>query len=193
MPAKSGKADFEYPSFAEFDLRHNPGYDFMRMLKWCAEAESKKFNDVFGAYSRNPIAVLLGSAAIEGYTNYAGHICCKDWGEFIKPRRSFSDKLKYVFSSSRNPLDLSQGIYQQIVALIKFRGALAHPRFKHHKETRDTPPPTIFDDVDFDYPASKVLEIATSYRESLLKDLKLEDVWHRLGYVEKRIERSVEQ
>ena len=28
MPAKRAAKTFDYPDFAEYDLRHNPGYDF---------------------------------------------------------------------------------------------------------------------------------------------------------------------
>jgi hypothetical protein len=187
MPAKNAQPDaFGYPpGSAEYDLRHNPGHDFLRMLRWCALAEPAKFNDVFAAYSRNPIAVLIGSAAIEGYTNYAGHLCCKDWKEFIKGEGVFSKKLKRIFSSCEKPLDLSQGVYQQTVKLIQFRGSLAHPRFNHHKEVRDAPPPTLFDHIDFDYPAAKVLKIATGFKDSLLNDLQLEDLSWRQSYTSK--------
>lgn len=156
----------------------------MRMLRWCAEAKEGAFNDVFAAYARNPIAVLLGSAAIEGYTNYAGHLSCPNWSKYISGAKPFSERLKYVFSTCAKPLDLSQGIYQEAIALLKFRGSLAHPRFNHHVEVRSAPPPTIFDHVDFDYPAAKVFDIASRYRDALLDDLQLEDHWERQGYVE---------
>ena len=153
------------------------------MLRWCVEAEEQKFNDVFAAYSRNPIAVLLGSAAVEGYTNYAGHLCCKDWNTYVKGAKPFSEKLKYVFEGCSKKVDLSGGIYQETVALLKFRGSLAHPRFNHHVERRDSPPPTIFDHVDFDYPALKVFGIVTRFKDTILTDLELQDLWWRQGYV----------
>jgi hypothetical protein len=129
MPAKRAKLDVQlYPEgLAEFELRHNPGHDFLRMLKWCAEATPRKFNAVFAAYSRNPIAILLGAAAIEGYTNYAGHSLCKDWEQFLKGSRAFSTKLKHVFSSCNKSSKLSQRVYQDTMTLVRFRGSLAHP------------------------------------------------------------------
>ena len=184
MPAKNAAPTFDYPEYAEYDLQHNPGYDFLRMLRWCTDAKSEAFNAVFAAYSRNPIAVLLGSAAIEGYTNYAGHLSCKDWSDYCSGAKPFSEKLKRVFTACAKPLDLSQGIYQETTALLKFRGSLAHPRFNHHIEIRSAPPPTIFDHVEFDYPAAKVLDIANRFRDALLADLQLEDLWERQGYVE---------
>jgi hypothetical protein len=184
MPAK--KAQFETEFFpagvAEYELHYNPGIDFLRMLKWCTEAPSEKFNAVFAAYSRNPIAILLGAAAIEGYANYAGQKVCLDWKEVIKCNRSFSEKLKHLFSSAKKEARLSRRPYQQTMALIKFRGHLAHPRFHHEKAVRRGPLPMLFDHIDADYPAAKVFKITTTFKNSLLKDLDLEDAPWRQSF-----------
>src|SRR6266480_3788567 len=63
MPAPHGTNEFDYPEFARYDMRHNPGYDFVRMLGWCNEASKEDFRKVFAGYARNPLAVLLGGAA----------------------------------------------------------------------------------------------------------------------------------
>lgn len=185
MPAK--KAQFESKFFpkglAEYELQHNPGSDFLGMLKLCTEAPPKKFNAVFTAYSRNPIAILLGAAAVEGYTNYAGHRVCKDWEEFIKRTRSFSEKLRHLFSVDKKTAKLSHRSYQDTMALIKFRGYLAHPRFNHHKEVREGPLPILFDHIDADYPAAEVFKIVTTFKDSLLKDLDLKDAVWRQSFV----------
>jgi hypothetical protein len=39
MPAKQ-LTSFDHPNFARYDLRHNPGYDFLRMLDWCVKAKA---------------------------------------------------------------------------------------------------------------------------------------------------------
>ena len=68
--------------------------------------------------------------------------------------------------------------------LISFRGAhLAHPKFLHHISVQKGPPPTVFDHVDADYSAAKVLEIAMKFKDSLLSDLKLDDSSWRQSYV----------
>ncbi len=178
MPAKTARLDAKFfpAELAEYEVEHNPGHDLLVMLKQCAEAPPAKFNRVFAPYSRNPIAILLGAAAIEGYTNYAGHHICKDWNEYIKGNRSFPQKLRHVFSATKNPEKLEGRVYQQTMRLISFRGAhLAHPKFLHHTSVQKGPPPTVFDHVDADYSATKVLEIATNFKGSLLSDLKLDD------------------
>jgi hypothetical protein len=185
MPAK--KANFGAKFFpeeeAEYEVQHNPGSDFLPMLKCCTEAQAAKFNAVFTAYSRNPIAILLGAAAIEAYTNYAGSKLCKDWEQFIRGNRSFSEKLKHLLSSGNKATKHSERIYQDTIKLVNFRGCLAHPRFVHVKVVRKGPPPSLFDDVDADYPAAKVLKIATKFKDSLLKDLDLEDTPWRASFV----------
>ena len=178
MPAKTAQLDAKFfpAALAEYEVEHNPAHDLLIMLKQCAEAPPEKFNRVFAAYSRNPIAILLGAAAIEGYTNYAAHHICKNWNEYIKGNRSFPEKLRHVFSSTKSTKKLCGRVYQQTMRLISFRGAhLAHPKFLHHTTVQKGPPPTVFDHVDADYSTAKVLEIATKFKNSLLSVLKLDD------------------
>lgn len=165
-------------------MQHNPGFDFLRMLKCCAEASEPDYNRVFAAYSRSPISVLLGAAAVEGYINYAGHLLVPSWIDYVKTTKTSSDKMKKIFGARGLPIDLSGGIYQQTTALLGFRGSIAHSRFNHLIEERSTPPPTIFDHAKFDYPASRVLKIVEEFRAALLKDLKLDDLWWRERYAE---------
>jgi hypothetical protein len=194
MPAKRAEKAFDYPDFAEYDLRHNPGYDFLLMLGWCAKADETAFRVVFAAYSRHPIAILLGGAAMEGYVNYAGHAIVPDWTSFVKTTKSFSEKLKHIFTTRGKTISLGSGIYQEAIGLFTFRGSLAHPRFTHHVEQRDSPPPTLFDHIEVDYPAPRVLDIATRFRDRFLADVGLEDLWWRQGYAEIiRAERSRSQ
>jgi hypothetical protein len=185
MPAKKASfgAEFFPDDEAEYQVQHNPGSDFLPMLKRCAEAPAAKFNAVFTAYSRNPIAILLGAAAIEAYTNYAGSKRCKDWQEIISRNRSFPEKLKHLLSSGNKPTKHGERVYQDTIKLINFRGRLAHPKFVHVTVVRKGPPPDLFDDVDADYPAATVLAIATKFKEALLKDLDLEDASLRTSFV----------
>ncbi len=182
MPAKRARKTFDYPDFAEYDLRHNPGRDFLRMLEWCAKAEEAAFNAVFAAYARNPIAILLAGAAIEGYVNYAGGAVVPNWDAYVTTSKTMSQKLKRVFTERGKTVATDSGVYQQTIALLKFRGFLAHPRFSHRVEKRSSPPPTLFDHIDADYPATRVLEITTRFRERFLADVGLDDLWWKQAY-----------
>jgi hypothetical protein len=184
MPAKHARKTFDYPDFAEYEMHHNPGRDFLRMLEWCASAESPAFDAVFAAYARSPIAILLAGAAIEGYVNYAGHAVVPNWDAFIKTGKTFSDKLKRFFAARNKTIALDGGIYQRTIALLTFRGSLAHPRFTQLVEKRDSPPPTLFDQTETDYPASRVLEITTAFRARFLADVGLHDLWWKQGYAQ---------
>ena len=184
MPAPHGNKEPGYPSFSEYELRHNPGFDFLRMLKWCAAAKEEEFHQMFARYARAPMAVLLGSAAVEGYANYAGHLLVQDWAAFSKTTKTFGEKLKKIFQARGLSIDLSSDVYQETTALLNFRGSLAHPRFTHHIEERSSPPPTIFDHTQFDYPAQQVLAIVEGFRTALLADLRLDDLWWEQRYAE---------
>jgi hypothetical protein len=184
MSAPHGAKNFDYPDFARYEMRHNAGHDFARMLDWCTKAKEEDFRRVFAGYARNPLAVLLGGAAIEGYLNYVGHAVASDWDAFVTVQRSTRDKLKRIFEARGIQIDLGSGIYQRTLAFTKFRGSLGHPKFMHHIEERDSPPPTIFDHTDFDYPASRVWQIVSDFRDRFLADVGLEDFWWRQGYAE---------
>ncbi len=184
MPAKRAAKTFDYPDFAEYDQRHNPGFDFLRMLGWCAQAKEEPFRVIFAAYARDPIAIFIGGAAVEGYVNYAGHAVVADWAAFTKGHKTFSQKLKQVFAARGKNISIGSGVYQEAISLITFRGSLAHPRFTHHIEQRDSPPPTLFDHIQADYPAARVLDVATRFKDSFLADVGLEDLWWRQSYAE---------
>ncbi len=122
--------------------------------------------------------------AIEGYVNYAGHAVVPDWDAYVKSAKTFSDKLKHVFAERKKTVVLDSGVYQRTIALLTFRGSLAHPRFTRHIEKRNSPPPTLFDHIEADFPASRVLEIATAFRDRFLADVGLDDLWWKQGYAE---------
>ena len=91
MPARRGDSQFDYPEYAEFHLRCNPGYDFVRFIGWLEEAPPEKFNHVFAAYARNPLGVIIASCAIEGYINYVGHHVDPKWEEYATPTLALED------------------------------------------------------------------------------------------------------
>ena len=61
-----------FPSCADRGDSHR--HDFIRFVGWLDEAPAEKFNQVFAAYARNPLGVILASCAIEGYINYGSPI-----------------------------------------------------------------------------------------------------------------------
>ena len=68
------------------------------------------------------------------------------------------------------------------------RRRLVHPEYEDTREERSSPPPTLLDHVDADYPTSKSRQIAESFRDTLLRDSKLENLWWRQAYAEKKTE-----
>src|SRR5215207_3932681 len=62
-----------------------------------------------------------------------GHKVCVDWAKVIKGNRSFSEKLKHLFSKANKEHLFSLRPYQDATALITSRDYLAHPRFHHER------------------------------------------------------------
>ena len=91
--------------------------------------------------------------------------------------------MNHVFSTVDKTATLRHRVYQNTMKLIRFRASLAHPKFIHRKVARRGPPPILFDHVNADYPAARVLEIATNFKDSLLKDVDLKDASGRQGFI----------
>jgi hypothetical protein len=185
MPAKRGDSQFEYPGYAEFHLRCNPGYDFIRFLGWLDEAPPEKFNHVFAAYARNPLGVIIASCAIEGYIHYVGHHLDPSWDEFTKEKNSVRDRIQRIYSLLKKPVDFGSGVMQQVVQLFQMRRLLVHPQYQETREERSSPPPNLFDHVDVDFPAAKSRQIAEGFRDALLSDAQMQNLWWRQSYAEK--------
>jgi len=195
MPARRGDSQFDYPEYAEFHLRCNPGYDFVRFIGWLEEAPPETFNHVFAAYARNPLGVIIASCAIEGYINYVGHHVDPKWEEFTKERGSVKDRIERIYSLLKKPVDFGSGVMQQVIQLFQMRRRLVHPQFQDTREERSSPPPNLFDHVDVDFPAANSRQITESFRDTLLRDAQMEDLWWRQSYAQKekpvRFEREV--
>lgn len=186
-PLKKPKAGFRYPDFAEFRLLHNPGYDFMRLLRWADEVDPDKFNQVFAEYLRPAISVVAACCAIEGYLNMAGQSLDKDWIRFAKGKVSVKDKIKRIYALLNQKVDFNSGLFQEVIAMFKRRNSLVHPCFVDKTEERSSPIPDIFDQIETEFAPSRCRRVAEGFRKKLLRDSHLGDVWHRLRYEERRL------
>jgi hypothetical protein len=77
------------------------------------------------------------------------------------------------------------GVMQQVVQLFQMRRELVHPQFQETRKERKSPPPTVFDRLNKKFPATKSHEIAEQFRETILRDSQIKDLWQTVGYVEK--------
>ena len=176
---------FEFPKYAEFHLRHNPGHDFVLFSRMLANAPTEKFNQVFAAEARNPLGVIVAACAIEGYIHFVGKQVDKDWDEFTKQNNAVKDRIEHIYSLLQKPVDFGSGLIQQVTQLFKTRRALVHPQLQRTKAEGSSPPQTVFERVDTDFPAAKSWEIAKDFRETILRDSNVKDFWHTTGFVEK--------
>jgi hypothetical protein len=48
-----------------------------------------------------------------------------------------------------------------------------------------SPPPTVFDRVNADFPTAKSRQIAENFHKTILRDSEVKDLWSQTGFVEK--------
>ena len=140
----------------------------------------------FAAYARSPLGVIIASCAIEGYINYVGHHVDPKWDDFTKERSSVRERIARVYSLLKKPVDFGSGIMQQVIELFQIRRLLVHPQFQETREERSSPPPNLFDHVDADFPTAKCRQIVESFRDTVLRDAKMENLWWKQSYAEKQ-------
>ena len=114
-----------------------------------------------------------------------GHHVDPQWDEFTKKRSSVRQRIERIYFLLNKPVDFGSGIMQRVIQLFQMRRLLVHPQFQETLEERSTPPPNLFDHVDADFPASKSREIAESFRDTLLGDAQMENLWRKESYAEK--------
>jgi hypothetical protein len=176
---------FAFPKYADFHLRHNPGHDFVLFVRMLANASDAKFNQVFAAEARNPLGVIIASCAIEGYIHFVGKQVDPTWDEFIKQKNNVKERIVRIYSILKKPVDFGSGLMQQVARLFQIRRELVHPQVQDTKKQGSSPPPTVFDRVDADFPAAKSCEIAMNFRETILRDSQVKDFWSKTFFVEK--------
>jgi hypothetical protein len=176
---------FEFPKHGDFHLRHNPAHDFVLFVRMLAKASDEKFNEVFAASARNPLGVIIASCAIEGYIHFVGKHVDPDWDAFINEKNTVRERIERIYSLLQKSVDFASGVMQQVVLLYQMRNELVHPEFQDTKETGMSPPHTVFDRVDAKFPAVKSCEIAMNFRETILRDSQVPDLWDKIFFVEK--------
>ena len=176
---------FEYPEHAEFHTKANIGYDFILISKALAEAPFDKFVRVFACTARNPLGVIVASCAVEGYIHYVGHHVDRDWSEFTKWPKSVKKRIERIYSLLKKPVDFDSGVMHDVLQLAGMRNALVHPPFQEVRRERPTPSNPVFERVDADFPAEKTREIAENFRDTILRDSGMPDLWWKEGFVEK--------
>jgi len=199
LPQKSGietmhdDETFEFPKYADFHLRHNPGHDFVLFIRMLAEAPPEKFNQVFAEEARNPLGVIIASCAIEGYIHFVGKHVDPTWDEFIKENNTVKQRIERIYLLLKKPVDFGSGLMQQVIHLFQMRRELVHPQVQDTKKEGSSPPPTVFDRVNADFPAAKSSEIAQNFHKTILRDSEVKDFWNETGFVEKMNPRAARE
>lgn len=170
-------------------VRHNPGYDFRRLVCWMNENNSKSANIHIAPYFIPTIALIGACFSLEGYINMIGQHIDKGWNDFDKGRVTVKDKLKRIYKKLNKPFNCSDGIWQEVLVFFKKRGSLVHSKYVNKTEVRVEIDKihTIFQDIRLEYPPRKSKEILEKAIGVLLTDAKLcklKDHWQDYSYEE---------
>jgi len=170
----------------EYELFHNPGYDFRRLIRWMKGIDPYNEKNPIAPYFI-PILALLGACfAIEGYINAVGRHVDSNWTNFEKGPIALKKRLQRIYSKLKKKLDCGQGIWQEVLSLFKARVEIAHPKLVHKTERRANEISTLFERVAQDYPRSESERICEQAIDVLLADSGLQDLkdqWLWGGYV----------
>jgi hypothetical protein len=177
MKAPTADEIFEYPEHADFHTRANIGHDFLRISKALAEASLDKFLQVFDPTYRSPLGVIVAACAIEGYIHYVGHHIDKNWSEFTKGPKSVETRIRRIYSLLKKPVDFDSGVMQDVLKLAGMRNALVHPPFQEVRSERASLYNPFFERIASDFPAAMSRQIAENFRETILRDSGLPDLW----------------
>lgn len=169
-----------YKLKGEYELIHNPGDDIKRIVYWMNDKEPH-----IAPYLRPALALLAACFAIESYINMVGQHVDSEWVKFDKGPTPLKEKLRRIYQKKKKHLELSRGIWQEVLDLFKIRVELVHPIYKNVKEIRTNDIPDIFQIVNSKYPSAKSKYILETAIDNLLSDTKLQhlkDIGKTEGY-----------
>jgi hypothetical protein len=161
--------------YGEHELIHNPGYDYRRLVNWMDEADTSDPALPFAPYLLPTIAVLSACCSIEGYINMVGQRLDRQWADFDRGRVTIRERLERIYEHVDAPLQLDQGIWQEVTGMFLMRRGVVHPRFVCDKQVRKGTIPTVFDRVREKYPPKKAKRIALAAIDRLLQDTGVEE------------------
>jgi hypothetical protein len=162
-------------------LLHNPGYDFLRQLKFLKNANPYDDACPIPEYFIPVIALLCGCCSIEGYVNSVGKRTNPSWNSKTVPYESIKSRIKRVYELVGIKVNFSRGPYKEALDLFGWRRKLVHPEFVHESKAQKKELPDIFDQVSVHYFAETIEVIVVNFKDRLLLDFNLDDVWQRRG------------
>jgi hypothetical protein len=167
------------PPIGEYELIHNPGYDFLRLLGWMDEADPRDLDLPFAPYFIPVIAILAACCAIEGYINMVGQKADPNWRDFEKGPIPIKSRISRIYELMGKRADFGQGIWQRVLLLFKMRVKLVHPKYVAKSERRRTEIPDIFKSVKAKYPPRATRQLAEEAVDILLSDTGLTELRHQ--------------
>ena len=156
-------------------LIHNPGFDFLRMVKWLQEEENSPGQ--LAPYSLPILALIAGCCSIEGYVGYVGSQVVDEWVSVVKGPVPIRERIEMLYSALDLSPDFAKVCLRDVTELFAMRIQLVHPTFVCEYKKQKKTHRNIFDKASKQYPFDRTRKIVEELRDKLLKDFGLEDVW----------------
>lgn len=159
-----------------YGIDHNPGFDFMRLVRWLSETDENNENLPFAAYLLPTMTIISSCCAIEAYVNMVGNNLDENWDDIFKGPSPIKDRISEIYNKIGKKADFGKGVLQEVLKLFKKRNDLMHPKYVNYEEAGDKHIQNIFDEIDAEFPADESRRIAESAIESILSDAGMSDL-----------------
>lgn len=169
----------------EYELCHNPGYDFLRLLSWLEEADPENPSLPFAAYFLPVLSILAGTCAIEGFVNRVGQQLDSKWSSCDARPKSVKARLTKAYEAARKIVDFESPVWQDALAMFEVRNTLVHPRYVDVTERRDSEIPDVFQRASDAWPPARCRQVTEATVDALLQDTGLQNLreeWLERGY-----------
>lgn len=160
---------------------HNPGYDFIRELRYLNDSVKENKPPSTGIYFGPVIGVLFACFGIEGYINFVGIRTSENWKKQAARFESIKSRISRLFALKNKEVSFEAGVFKDVIDLFAWRKSLVHPEYLRQEKHQKNKIPDIFDKIGKHYPVSKSLRIANEFKDNILKEFRIQDKWQTRG------------
>lgn len=160
---------------------HNPGYDFIRELKYINEKIGNGNPPETSIYFGPVLGVLFACFGIEGYINFVGSKVSHEWKAKDKGFEGIRSKIERLLAIKSKNADFQKGIFKEVVDLFAWRKNLVHPEYLRAEKGQSNDIPDIFDKTSQLYPVTKSLSVANEFIKKILDEFNIQDEWQTKG------------
>ena len=159
-------------------ILHNPGYDFYRAVRFIAEENDEVPSKLIAPYFRPVISIMCACACVEGYVHTCAQRVDPKWKPESLPRETMRSRIERAYGLINKRPDFAKNPYRGVMEMFGMRNKLTHPVLQHEQRRQNKPIRDVFDHVSPHYTNKKILALVVQFRETIIKDFGLRDVWH---------------